>query len=142
MSWKGVEVRRQDGLEGKVVDAWDGFLHQGLKIRASDGSEHFVQLNANGRDTGEQGWLWLHDKTAAADHASWGVLSDRPLQPIPDGVDHDFIRGWMRAERHLQMRVLFEDIADLEPVFPECAQGYAQRISLEQEQQSSAPVLR
>ncbi|WP_440986258.1 hypothetical protein ACQHIH_21395 (plasmid) [Xanthomonas sontii] len=72
--WYGKKVRHQDGREGAIAGEYQGFLHVALKIECTDGSEAHVQLNANGRDTGESGWKWWCSNFS--DGACWLPLGD------------------------------------------------------------------
>ncbi|WP_148238034.1 hypothetical protein [Alicycliphilus denitrificans] len=59
MSWKLKNVRNVDGRTGVIsVDA-PGFAHRGLHIKCEDGSTGYVQLNADGQDSGDRGWEWF-----------------------------------------------------------------------------------
>lgn len=141
MGWRGIVVKHRSGLTGVVSESWSGFLHVGLKIQADDGQEHFVQLNSNGPDTGEQGWLWLMDPAKPHEPDSWGVLSDRPLQPVPDSANADFVFGWMRAERDLQLQRLFEGAEAQQMVSGDQIEGYSARMALEDEALAPVPEM-
>lgn len=59
MSWKLKKVRNVDGRTGVIsVDA-PGCAHRGLHIKCEDGSSGYVQLNADGQDSGDRGWEWF-----------------------------------------------------------------------------------
>ena len=58
IGWLGKRVRHHDGRTGIIKDEWVGFCHVGLKISVDRGGTAFVQLNTNGKDTGEAGWEW------------------------------------------------------------------------------------
>lgn len=73
MSWNGKKVRHTDGRSGKLRES-AGFLHLSLEIRCDGGGCAYVQLNANGPDTGEQGWQWLCENFL--DGPAWLPLGD------------------------------------------------------------------
>jgi hypothetical protein len=73
-TWKGIKVQHADGRAGVIDSEWDGFLHRGLKIAVDGGGESFVQLNSNGRDTGDAGWSWWCENFAGG--AGWLPLGD------------------------------------------------------------------
>ena len=58
MSWQGIKVRHPDGRSGVIRGDYEGFLHRSLSISVQGGGEVYVQLNANGPDTGSVGWEW------------------------------------------------------------------------------------
>ncbi|MEC4339595.1 hypothetical protein VPH13_12805 [Stenotrophomonas pavanii] len=76
--WVGIKVRHTDGREGSIVGQYAGFLHLGLSIRCSDGTDARVQLNANGRDTGEAGWEWWCSNFSNG--PCWLPLGDQPAR--------------------------------------------------------------
>lgn len=58
LGWQGRLVKHQDGRTGRITQEWPGFCHVGLRIVCVDETIAYVQLNTNGRDTGEPGWAW------------------------------------------------------------------------------------
>lgn len=59
MGWTGQQVKHADGRTGRIAAEYIGFLHAVLTIVVDGGGESRVQLNTNGRDTGEPGWQWF-----------------------------------------------------------------------------------
>ena len=56
--WRGMTVRHLDGRTGTIRREYAGFLHLALTIAVDGGGEAHVQLNTNGKDSGEPGWAW------------------------------------------------------------------------------------
>lgn len=77
MSWKNIKVRNADGRQGFIAVDAPGFAHRGLHIKCEDDSTGYVQLNADGKDSGETGWEWFcKDFDAALGGARWISLGD------------------------------------------------------------------
>jgi hypothetical protein len=78
MSWKSMKVRNADGRAGVIAsDTYHGLPCCGLHIKCGDGSTGYVQLNAEGKDSGDKGWEWLcknHDQAIGA--ACWIALGN------------------------------------------------------------------
>lgn len=72
--WKGTRVRNGDGRAGVITGDWPGFLHRLLAITVDGGGEAHVQLNSNGRDSGEAGWEWYCETFDGG--ARWLPLGD------------------------------------------------------------------
>lgn len=71
-NWRGIKVKHEDGRKG-VVDAVDKYDDTtALTIAVTGGQSAEVQLNLDGPDTGEAGWLWFDDK--AAEPNQWRPL--------------------------------------------------------------------
>jgi hypothetical protein len=72
--WKGAKVRNAQGRTGVVFDAYAGFLHVGLHLAIDGGGRAYVQLNSDGRDSGESGWQWFCENFDGG--AAWLPLGD------------------------------------------------------------------
>jgi len=73
--WKGKHVKHADGRTGTIRTEVRGFLHLGLKIEIDGGDKtDWVQLNANGQDTGSKGWSW--DAAHPGEPENWMPLGD------------------------------------------------------------------
>lgn len=72
MSWVGIKVSHSDGRQGTIRRDIEGFAHRSLCIDVDGSAEvvDWVQLNADGPDTGATGWRWL------ADSGDWYPLGD------------------------------------------------------------------
>lgn len=72
MSWVGIKVSHADGRQGTIRRDIAGFAHRSLRIDVDGIGEvvDWVQLNADGPDTGATGWQWL------ADSGQWYPLGD------------------------------------------------------------------
>lgn len=88
--WKGTAVRNKDGRGGTIRESYVGFLHLGIVISVSDGSQSHVQLNANGPDSGAPGWQWLCANFSGG--PAWLPLGDhsgREVEPaLPRPGEH------------------------------------------------------
>lgn len=60
--WEGMHVMHPDGRMGIIVGEYIGFCHRILDIRVDGGGSAVIQLNADGPDTGESGWMWRCEK--------------------------------------------------------------------------------
>lgn len=88
MSWKNIKVRNADGRTGAIAVDAPGFAHRGLHIKCGDGSTGYVQLNADGKDSGDTGWEWLCEHfDAALGGPRWIALGDHN-----DPIDRDCSR--------------------------------------------------
>lgn len=74
-SWKGIHVRSGE-KKGQIVSDYAGFLHRNLTIAYEDGSEGFVQLNSNSKDSGDLGVEWQ-----PRDTSHWYPLGDHNPKP-------------------------------------------------------------
>lgn len=76
--WKNIQVRHQDGRTGVIKIDSPGFCHRGLFIECDDGSKGYVQLNSNGKDSGDVGWEWLCAGTGGdpSFRSRWAFLGD------------------------------------------------------------------
>ena len=72
--WKGTQVRHKDGQTGAIESEYEGFMHLVLSIRTENGEQATIQLNADGRDSGADGWQWLSPNFSEG--PSWLPLGD------------------------------------------------------------------
>jgi hypothetical protein len=77
LGWRGKRVKHDDGRTGEIRGEYAGFCHVALEI-AVDGSAATarVQLNTNGPDTGEAGWMWCWHEAEGGGKAEWAYLGD------------------------------------------------------------------
>lgn len=76
LGWEGKSVRHADGRTGVISAESTGFLHVGLRISVDGGKEACVQLNTNGKDTGEPGWSWYCPRFGDKQAPAWLPLGD------------------------------------------------------------------
>lgn len=74
-TWVNVKMKHLDGRTGVIVSDTPGFCHRSLTIRI-DGQEQkeYLQLNADGQDSGALGWQWL--RSAKGEPEAWSLLGD------------------------------------------------------------------
>ncbi len=84
LGWRGKRVKHDDGRTGVIRSEHSGFCHVALAITV-DGADamHRVQLNTNGPDTGETGWMWCWRAAEDGEPDQWGYLGDHnQKQPV------------------------------------------------------------
>jgi len=81
--WKGKRVVNADGREGLIFGEHEGFCHVALVIHVEGGNDAHIQLNSDGKDSGEMGWRWLCENFS--DGPSWLSLGDHNVdrKPVP-----------------------------------------------------------
>ena len=76
LGWHGKQVRHLDGRIGTIEREVLGFCHVGLHIVATNGDTAVVQLNTDGPDSGDVGWMWCWRDAKGGEPAQWDSLGD------------------------------------------------------------------